>query len=208
MRRRAVHILELGCGTGELAHQLAKMTGARVTGVDLSARFVAQASRTHACDRLSFMVADLSKGGPASDEQKYDCIVGNGILHHLYHRLDTFLPALACRLAPGGRLIFWEPNLLNPYIFSIFTLGPLRRLARLEPGEMAFTSHFIERKLADAGFEKASARPKDFLLPNTSTFLVPPVIWAGDLMEQVPILRWWSQSLFIMAEMPAAAAIR
>ena len=43
-RKLDVHILELGCGTGELAFELAKIAGARVTGVDRSQKFIDYAS--------------------------------------------------------------------------------------------------------------------------------------------------------------------
>src|SRR3954462_15765454 len=89
-----VHILEIGSGTGEMAHQLAEMTGARVTGVDLSPRFVEEARMKHRHPNLQFIVADLSKETPKTDADRYQYIVGNGILHHLYHHLDSFLPAL------------------------------------------------------------------------------------------------------------------
>ena len=128
--RSRINILELGCGTGELAYHLAVLTGAQVTGVDLSQQFIDYAKTTHKHEKLTFIVADLSRTIPRSDAEKYDYIVGNGILHHLYHHLHTFLPALGRWLAPGGRLIFWEPNLMNPYIFLIFKIPLLRRCKR------------------------------------------------------------------------------
>ncbi len=200
--RNRVHILEIGCATGEMAHQLAESTGARVTGVDLSPRFIEQARTTYRHPNLSFAVVDLSKEFPASDEDRYDYIVGNGILHHLYHHLDTFLPVLARWLAPGGRLIFWEPNLWNPYIFLIFSIPALRRLTRLEPDEMAFTARFITAKLSAAGFDPIQVTTRDFLLPNTPALLVKPVIKLGGWLELVPGVRRFAQSVFVVATRP------
>ena len=127
-KRKYIHILEIGCGMGEMAHQLAQLTGARVTGVDLSPQFIEQARATYRVPGLNFAVVDLSKEFPTSDADRYDYIVGNGILHHLYPHLDSFFPVLTRWLAPGGRLIFWEPNLWNPYVFLIFSVPILRRL--------------------------------------------------------------------------------
>ncbi|GAB1489316.1 hypothetical protein MASR2M8_17690 [Opitutaceae bacterium] len=198
--RERTHILELGCGTGELSHLLAELTGCRVTGVDLSERFIAQATATHRHPRLSFSVTDLSRTSPATEQEKYHAIVGNGILHHLYHHLDGFLPALARWLVPGGRLIFWEPNLLNPYVYLIFSFTPLRRLAKLEPDEMAFTGGFIQRKLLASGFRSAHVSTRDFLLPNTPTPLIGPVCHASDWLERIPVIRASAQSIFLVAE--------
>ena len=115
--RLGVHILELGCGTGELAFELAKISGTHVTGVDRSQKFIDYASANYRHPNLRFLVADVSDSSSGAAQEKYDYIVGNGILHHLYYRLDSFLPTLARWLVPGGRLIFWESNLKNPTSF-------------------------------------------------------------------------------------------
>jgi 2-polyprenyl-3-methyl-5-hydroxy-6-metoxy-1,4-benzoquinol methylase len=197
--RKQIHILELGCGTGELAHHLAVLTGARVTGVDLSAKFIDAANATYQHPDLSFTVMDLSSQAPASAQDQYNYIVGNGILHHLYNHLDSFLPALGRWLSPGGRLIFWEPNLLNPYVFLIFSFPWLRRWARLEPDEMAFTRNYIRKRLILAGFNDSQVSTRDFLLPNTPEILIKPVISAGRILERIPVVRSWAQSVFLSA---------
>ena len=197
--RKCIHILEIGCGTGEMAHQLVLLTGARVTGVDLSPRFVEQARSSYLHDGLEFKVLDLSRELPASESAQYDYIVGNGILHHLYHQLDSFLPVLARWLKPHGRLIFWEPNLLNPYVRLIFSVPFFRRMANLEPDEMAFTPDFIRRKLVASGFANARVTTRDFLLPNTPEFLIKPVIATGNWAERIPLVNRMAQSIFFVA---------
>jgi 2-polyprenyl-3-methyl-5-hydroxy-6-metoxy-1,4-benzoquinol methylase len=194
-----VHILELGCGTGELAFELAKIAGARVTGVDRSRKFIDYASANYCHPNLGFLVANFSDSSDKAVQGKYDYIVGNGILHHLYYRLDKFLPTLALWLRPGGRLIFWEPNLKNPYVFLIFKVAALRRMARLEPEEMAFTPGFIKRELTTAGFCQVRAITRDFLLPNTPARLISSVVKIGDFLEKVPVLRGCAQSIFLTA---------
>lgn len=192
-------ILELGCGTGELAAELAKLTGSRVTGVDISPGFINRARQMHQLPQLDFMVADLTRELPSMPDHRYDYIIGNGILHHLYHNLDDVLPRLALWLNPGGRLIFWEPNYLNPYIYLIFTCPALRKWARLEPDEMAFTHHFIKRKLLACGYSKANVLLLDFLFPNTPNYLIKPVIALGRILEAIPLARALAQSIFISA---------
>jgi SAM-dependent methyltransferase len=197
--RSHIRILEIGCGMGDMAYELALLSGAQVTGVDLSPRFIEHARAEHRHPNLKFRVVDLTSTSPATDADRYQYIVGNGILHHLYHHLDTFLPVLNRWLVPGGRLIFWEPNFWNPYIFLIFSVPVLRRLARLEPDEMAFTSRFITKKLAAAGFHPDSVTTRDFLIPNTPAFMVRPVVALGGWLERVPVLRRLAQSVFIVA---------
>jgi 2-polyprenyl-3-methyl-5-hydroxy-6-metoxy-1,4-benzoquinol methylase len=198
-RKLDVHILELGCGTGELAFELAKIAGARVTGVDRSQKFIDYASANYHQPNLRFLVANFSDSSRGAAQEKYDYIVGNGILHHLYYRLDKFLPTLASWLRPGGRLIFWEPNLKNPYVFLIFKVAALRHMTRLEPEEMAFTPRFIQRKLTTAGFCQVRAITRDFLLPNTPARLISSVVKIGDFLEKVPVVRGCAQSIFLTA---------
>ena len=57
-------------------------------------------------------------------------------------------------------------------MFLIFKVAALRRMARLEPEEMAFTPRFIQQKLTTAGFCQVSAITRDFLLPNTPARLI------------------------------------
>jgi SAM-dependent methyltransferase len=196
---RDLHILELGCGTGELAFELAKIAGACVTGVDRSQKFIDYATANYRDPNLRFLVVDFSDSLPGNAEEKYDYIVGNGILHHLYYRLDNFLPILARWLVPGGRLIFWEPNLKNPYVFLIFKVAALRHMARLDPEEMAFTPRFIQRKLTNAGFSQVRAVTRDFLLPNTPASLISSVVKIGDFLEKMPVVRGCAQSIFLTA---------
>src|SRR6266516_1264941 len=77
-RKLDVHILELGCGTGELAFELAKIAGAHVTGVDRSQKFIDYASANYHHPNLRFFVANFSDCSLGAAQEKYDYIVGNG----------------------------------------------------------------------------------------------------------------------------------
>ena len=91
-----------------------------------------------------------------------------------------------------------EPNVYNPYIAAIFKIGLLRKWARLEPDEMAFSKGFIEKKLVKFSYSNIKVRYKDFLLPGVPTFLIKPSIVAGNLLEKTP-LKILSQSILISA---------
>ena len=82
----------------------------------------------------------------------------------------------------------------------IFNTLPLfRRMAKLEPGEKAFTKKYIRNRLIHAGFHDIKIEYKDFLIPGTPSFLVKPVIFFGNVMERIPLLRNITQSIFISA---------
>lgn len=198
-------ILEIGCGMGDLAYHLALHTGVTATGVDLSPKFIEHARSAYQLPRLDFQVMDVISMPPTAPDQRYNFIVGNGILHHLYRGLDHVLPRLREWLLPGGRLIFWEPNLHNPYVYLIFSFAHLRRMARLEPDEMAFTRKFIEGKLLKAGYAGIDVSRRDFLLPNTPRLLIPLSVWAGNHLDRWAWTSIIAQSLFIVAENPGKA---
>lgn len=197
---RPHRILELGCGTGYMSELLAEHKGSQVLATDICKDFVEEARRNHRVPNLSFEILDVSR--PDLEKQfdcQFDYIVGNGILHHLYGDLGSVFPRLKNLLLPGGKLVFWEPNLYNPIVFSIFKIGLVRKLVRLEPQEMAFTGKWIAKKLARAGFSHVRVEYLDFLLPNTPDSLIPVFIKAGDILERMPFLGRSAQSLFISA---------
>ena len=129
----------------------------------------------------------------------FDYIVGNGILHHLYYDLDASLKKMRELLSVDGRLIFLEPNLHNPYVYLIFSYDRLRRLAKLEPDEMAFTRSYIATRLEGAGFSDITIEYRDFLVPGTPDPLIRPVVRIGDTAERLPGVKHLSQSLLISA---------
>lgn len=190
--------LEIGCGLGDLAHHVAKRTGLEVLGTDLCAPFIASAEQNYKLSNLRYRVADMNRPETLAGE-KFDYVVGNGILHHLYYHLDEDLPRLRDTLKDGGRFIFMEPNLFNPYVYLIFTYQVLRKLTRLEPDEMAFTPRFITDKLKRAGFHDIKVEFRDFLLPGIPNFLIKPSIVLGAVLERIPLLQKLSQSIYITA---------
>jgi len=196
--KKGSKILEIGCGTGEISFLLAKKSQAEVLGTDICKPFIEQAKKKYHLKNLRFEVRDFNNP-KLLKARKFDFVVGNGILHHLYHNLDSAIPSIRRLLKPGGRIVFLEPNIWNPYCFLIFSFSSFRRLASLEPGEMAFTKGFITKKLREGGFSGILVEYRDFLLPNTPKKLINPLIRIGGLAEKVPLVRLSSQSIFISA---------
>lgn len=195
-------ILEIGCGTGEAIDYISKKTGANCLGIDLSGKFIDFANQNYQSENLHFESTDFNKeesfsGGMAYN--KFDYVIGNGILHHLYYNLDNSLINLHKLLKPGGKIIFIEPNIYNPYLALIFKIPYLRKKTFLEPDEMAFSAKFIRKKLSIAGFSVVRTQIKDFLLPNVPEKFIRPVIKLGNFLEKTP-LTYLAQSIFITAQ--------
>lgn len=191
-------VLEIGCGTGYLSYYIAKKTGMRVAGTDLCKPFIEAAARNYILPNLSYYILDFNEASESVHKQ-FDYVIGNGILHHLYYNLEESLLTLKGLINLGGKIIFMEPNIYNPYVSAIFKNKTLRKWARLEPDEMAFSKKFIERKLREAGFQNMKVAYKDFLLPGIPAIFIKPSIAVGNFLEKTP-LKLISQSIFITAE--------
>ncbi len=191
-------VLEIGCGTGYVSFYIAQKTGMQVVGSDLCKPFIKGANKKYILPNLSYDTLDFNEAAK-SIHNKFDYIIGNGILHHLYYNLDEALVTLKSLLNPGGKIIFMEPNIFNPYVAAIFKNKSLRQWAKLEPDEMAFSKKFIQEKLHAAGFTQVGITYKDFLLPGIPKALVKPSIVIGNILEKTP-LKYISQSILICAQ--------
>lgn len=191
-------ILEIGCGTGELAYRIAQKTFAEVLATDICRPFIDEAKKRFQLPNVRYEVADFNQI-IFFKEKTFDYIVGNGILHHLYPHLDDSLAKMKSLLKDKGKIIFFEPNYMNPYVYFIFTIPPLRSMAKLEPDEMAFSRRYIMKKLSTYGFANILVEYKDFLIPGVSEILIQPSIIAGNVLEKIPFAKNMSQSLFIRA---------
>lgn len=190
-------VLEIGCGTGEVSYWIAQQSKLNVLGTDLCVPFIKDAQQKYQLPNLQYEILDFNQPEQVRN-RKFNYIIGNGILHHLYYNLDNALSTLHNLLDEKGKIIFMEPNIYNPYCAVIFNIA--RDWANLEPDEMAFSKGFIIRKLRGAGFSSTKVYYRDFLLPGVPDALIQPSIVLGNVLEKIPVIKMVSQSLFIVAE--------
>lgn len=189
-------VLEIGCGTGEVSYWLAQQTGKQVLGTDLCVPFIEGAKQKYPLANLQYEVLDFNNPEQVHG-RKFDYIIGNGILHHLYYNLPTVLTTFRELLNDKGNIIFLEPNIYNPYCAVIFNVA--RNWANLEPDEMAFSKSYITNLLKEAGFKDIEVDYKDFLLPGVPDFMIQPSVAVGNVLEKIPVVKMVSQSIFIKA---------
>lgn len=92
------HILDVGCGTGQLAAQIAE-SGAIVLGTDASADMVANAKTAY--PNLNFEVVDGTK---LPYQENFDAIFSNATFHWIENQ-NALVEGLLRSLKTGGRLV-------------------------------------------------------------------------------------------------------
>lgn len=193
-------VLELGCGTGAFSQFLLKSFPLlRLRCCDISGKSVEAAERRCSKYRnVSFEVKDITSD-PYPDAA-FDFVVGNSVLHHL--PVGSVLNTCFRILNPGGAILFFEPNMMNPQIAVEKNISFIGKALENSDDETAFFRWPLKKTLCSTGFESVSVQPFDFLHPAVPGMMMDIVSKIGDLIEKAPILREISGSLFIRAYKP------
>ncbi len=101
-------VLDVGCGNGGLARELAAL-GARVTGIEVSEQQLAAARAADDGSGRTRYLVGRAEAIPLADES-FDLVVFRASLHHVpVQRMPTALREAARVLRPGGLLYAAEP---------------------------------------------------------------------------------------------------
>lgn len=150
------HILDLGCGPGQLTDKIAA-SGATVIGLDSDHAMIAQAQANY--PHITFEVADAAN---FQLEEPVDAVFSNAALHWVT-QAEAAVRCMAVALKPGGRLVVelgGKGNVqtilaaleqasgrtgLNPWYFpSLSEYAALLERAGLEP----ISAHLFDRPTA------------------------------------------------------------
>jgi SAM-dependent methyltransferase len=196
--RPGVLALELGCGTGVFLEKTAS-SGATLHGLDLSEDLLAKARTRLAASGNVHLDRGNAEAMPYPDRH-FDAAYGSSVLHHL--DLGAALKEVFRVLKPGGRIVFAEPNLLNPQVVVMFKYGPAKERFGVSEDEMAFTRFRARRALVAAGFTDAQIAPFDFLHPQTPPGWLDRVAAFGRRLEKMPLVREIAGSLLMRGRRP------
>ncbi len=100
-------ILDIGCGKGAAAFELARSCSAYVDGIDLTEDFIEQA--TESCKRYSLENRVRFYHGDILDflsDKTYDFILSIDVFLHIHNKMELFNKIGSSLLKPGGRLVF------------------------------------------------------------------------------------------------------
>lgn len=138
-------VLDVGCGIGALAHDLAERCGAHVTGIEIDASNLAEARQRFPHEKVTYVEGDVTRDTP---DGRFDVIVLSNVLEHLRDR-----PALLRRLveATGAGLV-----LIRVPSFERDWRVPLRREVGVDwrlddTHETEYTLESMREELGEAG---------------------------------------------------------
>jgi ubiquinone/menaquinone biosynthesis C-methylase UbiE len=149
----ALEALEIGCGSGRYALQVAETVGCRVFGLDLNEPGVQNANRLasqkNLTDRARFRIADCSKP-LAFPDSSHDVAFSNDVLCHIPGR-EALLREIFRVLKSGARFLFSDALIIGGVISheEIATRSSIGYYLFSPPGEN-------ERLLSLAGFRLVS----------------------------------------------------
>jgi ubiquinone/menaquinone biosynthesis C-methylase UbiE len=95
------HVLDVGCGIGAVAFDIAEQAGARVVGIDFSEANILQACSLYAHPRVEYRLGDVLDGFP---EENFQVVILSNVLEHLPDR-SNFLKRVQQTVRPTSILI-------------------------------------------------------------------------------------------------------
>ncbi len=145
-RDRALTILDVGCGSGEISAHLTAL-GHRLCGLDISPTAV----RKYSWRGLPGVVGNLERGIPATSGA-FDVIWCSEVIEHLQHP-EFFLAECRRILKPQGQLILSTPN-SGYYVYRLLRAVGFKWEKLQHPGHRQFfTPRSLLKLLQHCGFK-------------------------------------------------------
>ena len=118
-------LLDLGCGTGKFGLKLADKAD-EIVGIDIARHQIEIANQTaekYGIANFKGVVGDFKDG---SYPEYFDFVLAVNVIHHT-DDIDLILNNVLGSLKPGGKLVIFEINPLNPlFIPFLFFIGQLK----------------------------------------------------------------------------------
>jgi len=182
--------LDLGCGPGGFLSVMAPFCGT-IIGADITPSFVAECQAM--IDRKGISNARallLEKGELPFANGEFDKVVMIDTIHHLEEHERT-LAEVARVLKPGGLLLIFEPNMLNPL------LALLSVLDSNEHGLLRLGTFAAYRRLLGAAFRIEVEEYNGVLVGPTGKASIALADFVSNPKNR--IFGWLSPKMFIAA---------
>lgn len=182
------HLLDAGCSTGQLGFAAAVYAGCKVTMMDYSqeALSFAEAVAEELRRRGKHVEAKFVRGNLENLELpcEFDIVTNQGVLEHWFEEAKRLhvLREMARVTRPGGFVILWVPNTLNPLYNQWLTDD-------IEVPERAFSVEELERLMRAAGLTNVEVFPARAFLSFTRYMYRPR--WLAQALSGVA---WLAES--------------
>ncbi|CAN5626502.1 hypothetical protein BH11BAC1_BH11BAC1_18050 [soil metagenome] len=187
-------VLEIGCGTGLFTRKFYAATKADITAIDISEELLNEARTL--LPEANFQSEDAMN--MKFGDNTFDVVYGSSVLHHL--EFEPSLNEIYRVLKPGGRMVFAEPNMINPQILVQKNIPFIKKWMGDSPDEKAIVRWKFEKLMRHKGFKKVNIFPYDFLHPAVPYALINSVSRVGKIIEKIPLLKEIAGSVIIYGE--------
>lgn len=186
-------VLDVGCGTGALAAHIAQ-AGYDVVGVDVSPGMLAQAGRRG----LAGAYAAFSTALPFANNS-FDLALTVATLHHLETpvRVAFTISEMGRVVRPGGHVLLWDHNPLNPY-WPIL----MKRVPQDSGDERLVPMGEILADVRAAGLRPSAVRRLGLIPDFVPAGLMPLARAAERVVETVPPLSLLAAHNVVIARKP------
>jgi len=192
--KKSDKVLEIGCGTGLFTGKVFDLTGADITATDLSEDLLKLAKAKN--PNATFIVDDAMK--MSFKDETFDVVFGSSVLHHL--DMDIALKEILRVLKKGGRMVFAEPNMINPQILVQKNVPYIKEKLGDSPDETAIIRWKFKKMMQEQGFNAVEIFPYDFLHPYTPKPLIGVVNAVGKMVEKIPLFKEIAGSVIIYGQ--------
>lgn len=154
------NILDIGCGVGELSHELSQnWPNARILGVDYSDGMIARAKKDYSAPNIEYILGSLED---IPVDRKFDLIVSTHSFPYFPDKLKA-ARTMKKMLEPGGTIIIIQGNTNNLYDAAWLAMVKLG-VSKAD----FFSVKKIKSILKEAGFRIGTVKRVDtaFFIPS------------------------------------------
>lgn len=192
-----LHLLDVGCGTGDDVRALVQVVGAhgRSVGVDASTVMIAEAQHRHAAPGLpiAFMVSNAQHLALA--DASFDCCRAERVLMHLEHP-EQALAEMVRVVRPGGKVVVFDMDWGMAFVDSPYQETTRTILQAFSDGmQHGWIGRSLPRLFQAVGLVEVTCVPHtvhlDYAFAQRLFAEYLRTVQAAGVVSAEELTRWW-----------------